>query len=194
MPSRRARVFRYTDYVFGPQENDVSYGYLGNPALLRSENAILSSLNVRYVLVPAGVHVDLGSHLRPMFENGDVRIYENTQAYPRAYFSDHVRTEMDPRAVLERVTAPGFDGRSEALVESATVPSLQPPTSPALSRATRVSPNELRVRTRTAESRFLVVSEMYFPGWRGYVDGARRLYTGRITSFVESWCPRGSTL
>jgi hypothetical protein len=164
---------RYTDYVFGPQENEVSYGYLRNPALFRTESAILSSLNVRYLLVPAGVRVNLGSHFRLVFENASVHVYENPQAYPRAYFSEHVRTELDPRTVLQLVTAPGFDGRREALVESAVVPSLQPATSPAVCRATRDSPNELRVSTVTAEARFLVVSEMYFPGWRAYVDGVQ---------------------
>ena len=162
---------RYTDYLFGPQEKDVSYGYLRNPALFRSGNAILNSLNVRYVLVPAAVRFDLGPHLRPLYENANVRIYENTQAYPRAYFSESVRIDLDPRAVLQQVTAEGFDGRREALVESTAAPSLQRTTSPATCTTTRDSPNELRVATVTSESRFLVVSEVYFPGWRAYVDG-----------------------
>jgi hypothetical protein len=161
---------RYTDYLFGPQEKDVSYGYLRNPARFRSDDPILSSLNVRYIVVPAGVRIDLGSHFQPIYENANVRLYENTLAYPRAYFSDSVRVELDPRAVLKQVTAPGFDGRREALVESATLPPVQRAALPATCTATRHSPNELRVTTVTAEPRFLVVSEMFFPGWRAYVD------------------------
>ncbi|MBA2302819.1 MAG: YfhO family protein [Acidobacteria bacterium] len=162
---------RYTDYLFGPDAHDVSYGYLRDPALFRSDSAILSSLNVRYVLVPSGVRMDLGSHLRAVYENANVRVYENTHVYPRAYFSDSVRVVLDPRAVLQQVTEAGFDGRREALVESEAAPSLQRPTSPATCTATRDSPNELSVTTVTAEPRFLVVSEMYAPGWRAYVDG-----------------------
>jgi len=162
---------RYTDYLFGPDEADVSYGYLRNPTLFQSRSAILSSLNVRYLLVPVGTHMDLGSHFRLVFDNSSVYVYENTQVYPRAYFSDQVQSELDPRIVLKKVTAPGFDGRREALVESAAVPSLPRSTAPAICRAMRDSPNELRVKTVTAEPRFLVVSEMYFPGWLAYVDG-----------------------
>jgi len=164
---------RYTDYVFGPQYNDVSYGYLRDLSLLRSDSAILSSLNVRYLLVPNGVRIDPGPHLRPVFDNLHVRVFENTQVYPRAYFSERVRSEMDPRAVLRQVTAPGFDGRRDALVETTDLPPLQPSKTPAVAEATRMSPTELRVTTNTAERRFLVVSEMYFPGWRAYVDGVQ---------------------
>ena len=34
-----------------------------------------------------------------------------------------------------------------------------------------MSPTDLRVATRTTEPRLLVASEMYYPGWRAYVDG-----------------------
>jgi hypothetical protein len=162
---------RYTDYVFGAQQNDVSYGYLRDPALLRSDSPILSSLNVRYVLLPRDVRMPLGPHLQLVFANVNVQVYENTQAYPRAYFPDRVRTELDPRAVLREVTAAGFDGRREALVESEGLPALAPPGVKAWCKATRSSPNEVRVRTLTAEPRLLVVSEMYMPGWRAEVDG-----------------------
>jgi hypothetical protein len=162
---------RYTDYLFGPQQNDVSYGYLRNPALLRSDNPVLSSLNVRYVLVPRAERSSLGPHLRLVFADASVSVYENTQAYPRAYFPERVRTELDPRVVLRQVTAPGFDGRREALVESVGLPETGPPTADAWCKARRVSPNELQVRTLTAEPRLLVVSEMDMPGWRAEVDG-----------------------
>lgn len=162
---------RYTDYLFGPEATDVSYGYLRNAALFQPDSAILSSLNVRYVLVPRGEAIDLGQHLRPVFQNANVTVFENTLVYPRAYFVERVRTEVDPHKVLQQVTAPGFDGRREALLESTEAPSLGRATTPAVARAIRKSPNELRVATSTGEPRLLVVSEMHFPGWRAYVDG-----------------------
>jgi hypothetical protein len=100
-----------------------------------------------------------------------VRVYENTQVYPRAYFPEHVRIENDPHEVLRQVKTPGFDGRREALVETNAALDLPAPGStPARAEAARVSPSELRVTTNTAERRLLVVSEMYFPGWHAYVD------------------------
>jgi hypothetical protein len=162
---------RYTDYLFGPETQDVSYGYLRNAPLFQPDSPILSSLNVRYVLVPRGEPVDLGQHLRQVFKNASVTVFENTLVYPRAYFVERVRTELDPRRVLQQVTAPGFDGRREALLETTEPPSLRGATTPAVAQAIRRSPNELRVATSTVEPRFMVVSEMHFPGWRAYVDG-----------------------
>jgi hypothetical protein len=161
---------RYTDYVFGTHVDDVSYGYLGDERLFRPDDPVLASLNVRYVLVPSTETIALGPHLRQVLDTGRVRVYEHERAYPRAYFTEAVRTASDPRSVLRHVTAPGFDARREALVEG-DVPRLLPVTGPAQAEASRPGPNELVVTTSSAETRFLVVSEMYFPGWRAYVDG-----------------------
>ena len=56
--------------------------------LLRPESPILSSLNVRYLLVPAGLHPQLGEQFRQVYQSDEVRVYENVLAYPRAYFAD----------------------------------------------------------------------------------------------------------
>jgi hypothetical protein len=163
---------RYTDYLFGPQFGDVSYGYLMNEHLLQPESPILSALNVRYVLVPAGANPPLGAHLRQVYQNAEVRVYENTLAYPRAYFVGGVRAERDPQAILRAVTADGFDGRALALVEADEPPALAPATGPAEATVAEIGANRLVVTTISAEARLLVLSEMYFPGWRAAVDGA----------------------
>jgi uncharacterized membrane protein YfhO len=164
---------RYTDYLFGPQIEDVSYGYLFLEGLLQPESPILSSLNVKYLLVPSGVQPHIGANFKPVYANQEVRVYENTQVYPRAYFVEAVQAESDPRAVLNRVTAAGFDGRREALVEGAPPSALPAPTSaPAQVSITRYTPNAISLTTATSEPRFLVLSEMYFPGWYADVDGA----------------------
>jgi Bacterial membrane protein YfhO len=166
---------RYTDYLFGRRAHDVSYGFLRDPWLLRSDSPILSSLNVRYVLVSPNDRLDLPPDLRPIFENHYVRVFENTRVYPRAYFAERVRGETDARAVLGQVTAAGFDGRRDALVETTDPPRLPPATTPGTTRTFRISPTDLRVTTAAAEARFLVLSEMYFPGWRAYVDGVETM-------------------
>jgi hypothetical protein len=164
---------RYTDYLFGPKVEDVSYGMLDNARLLRPESPILSALNVKYVLLPADI-APLGSPYRQVFANEQVRVYANPQAYPRAYFADALRGETDQQAVLRAVTADGFDGRRLALVESAQPPAIQPAAGATTSdqvTITHSSANRIELATSAAQQRFLVLSEMYFPGWRATVDG-----------------------
>ncbi|MEO7909852.1 MAG: YfhO family protein [Roseiflexaceae bacterium] len=166
---------RYTDYLFGPQVGDVSYGLLNNQRLLRPQSPILNALNVKYVLVPSNVALPFGSSFRQVYANAQVRVYENPQAYPRAYFADMLRGETDPQALLRTVTADGFDGRRLALVESDQPPALQPSGSAANTdkvTITQSSANQIVLATQVAQPRFLVLSEMYFPGWRATIDGA----------------------
>jgi hypothetical protein len=165
---------RYTDYLFGPEVDDVSYGLLNSERLLRPQSPILNALNVKYVLVPSDHSLPIGSPFRQVYANAQVRVYENPLAYPRAYFADSLRGETDPQALLRAVTADGFDGRQLALVESAQPPALQPAGGASNADTvtiTQSGANQIALATSAAQARFLVLSEMYFPGWHATVDG-----------------------
>lgn len=174
---------RYTDYLFGPATEDVSYGQFSRRELLRDESPILSSLNVKYLMVPRLLRPRLGSRWRPVFENEEVRVLANPDVYPRAFFADSARIERDPATILATVTADGFDGRQLALVEPTgelTLPTSSPTPAPtaAVGQTPRPSialgpwrSNELRLTAETAQPRLLVLSEMFFPGWRAFIDG-----------------------
>jgi len=162
---------RYTDYLFGSEVGDVSYGLLNNPRLLRPASPILSSLNVKYLLVPSRMQPQLGDNFRQVYANAQVRVYQNTLAYSRAYFADTVRGEPNQQAVLRAVTADGFDGRKLALVESSQPPALAPASGAASATIEEYRANRIVVVANIAEPRLLVLSEMYFPGWHARVDG-----------------------
>ena len=80
-------------------------------------------------------------------------------------------SDQDTPAADETVTALGFDGRREAFVED-PLPRLEPA---AVGRAevaiTTRSANRIELTTSTSSERLLVLSEMYFPGWRAFVGG-----------------------
>jgi hypothetical protein len=165
---------RYTDYLFGPQVEDVSYGYLMDENLFQPANPILNALNVKYLLVPSWLTPRIGYTFRQVYANDAVRVYENRQAYPRAYFVERVRADGDPSVVLRAVRAFGFDGRQLAWIETDEPPVLPPVSAnaaPASVSFSSYTPNQITLSTSTGETRFLVLSEMYFPGWRAYVDG-----------------------
>lgn len=180
---------RYTDLLFGPEVEDVSYGFLGDAALLQPDNHLLSMLNVKYALVqpqlalvpePGPESFLPASDLYPtaswrkVFENEHVRIYRNPAPYERAYFVPRVSVIADARVILAAIRQPGFDATRQALVEgglSAQQTQRLADDSPAQVRIERVSPNELRLHTQTTSERFLVLSEMWFPGWHAEIDG-----------------------
>jgi hypothetical protein len=165
---------RYTDYLFGPQQADVSYGNLTDTSLFADSSPVLSSLNVKYLIVPRGAEpqAGLGDAYRLVWEDRAVRVYENDRAYPRAYFVTTTFPAPAAPDTLTIVTSPGFDGRRDALVEGATT---LPPDTP-LAEGERVvitayAPDQITLRATATVPRLLVLSEMDFPGWRATIDG-----------------------
>ena len=165
---------RYVDYLFGPDMGELTNGLLKDAQLLRAESPILSSLNVKYLLIPAALHPRLGDNFRLVHRSAQVQTYQNLAVYPRAYFADEVRLAADPAAVLRAVRADGFDGRRLALVEAPSLPAhpAAGPHAPAQVQEKQRAATHLTFATSTAETRLLVLSEMYFPGWQAFVDGA----------------------
>lgn len=185
---------RYTDFLFGPQIEDVSYGFLVDPTLLDPRSHLLNMLNVKYALVqpqsgivPPTVTGDVWSDLRQanpeaaaarpwqrVFENEQVTIYRNPNVYPRAFFAERVAAVADPRTILDLIKQPGFDPRRQSFVERGLTPTaaqqLSQPDA-ATVRVERIAPDELRLETQTTTERLLVVSEMWLPGWRAELDG-----------------------
>lgn len=180
---------RYTDLLFGPDVEDVSYGFLRDPNLLSPDNRLLSMLNVKYAVVQpqSGIVPETPSPeqrraggrdpIKPwteVYKDATVTIYQNPAPLERAYFAANVRIVPDPRSVLQIVKQPGFDPQQLALVEAGLSPiqANQLGRDPAARvRFEQVSPNELRLQTTTKADQFLVLSEMWFPGWRAEVDG-----------------------
>jgi hypothetical protein len=166
---------RYTDVLFGPEVGDVSYGFLWDNKLLQPGNHVLSMLNTKYVLIQPGVPVVPGPDYRQVFKDRTIKIYRNLSVFPRAYFVSRVHTTTSQTEALAELNGPEFNPRSDAIVEA----DLDPGLVARLSRGTLhaqaalklLSPNRLQVTTNTSAERFLVLSEMYMPGWYARIDG-----------------------
>jgi hypothetical protein len=165
---------RYTDYLFGPQQTDVSYGNLTGTSLFADYSPVLSALNVKYLIMPRGTEPQggLGTSFRLVWEDRAVRVYENDRAYPRAYFVTTTFPALEDPDTLAIVTSPGFDGRRDALVEGATtLPPDTPLTAGETVAITSYAPDRLQLRATASVPRLLVLSEMDFPGWHATIDG-----------------------
>ncbi len=185
---------RYTDFLFGPEVGDVSYGFLQDARLLEPTNHLLSMLDVKYALVqpqskvkehlpaassaartlPDGGGSEAGLAWQPVYADAVVTIYRNPRQFGRAYFVSEVSLVRDPAAILTIVKQPSWNPTEQALVEAGLseehARQLSHPSTASV-EVEAVSPNELLLRTDTDRERFLVLSEMWFPGWYAEVDG-----------------------
>ena len=127
-------------------------------------------LNAKYVIGSKGVALDWEKFV-PVFD-GDpqVNIYLNTKALPRAFLVHRIRIAADHEEAFNLIHQHDFDPATEVILEGASGEVL-----PA-NEAERVSivsyqPNEILLDVTVTAPGYLVLSEVYYPGWQVCVDG-----------------------
>ncbi len=113
---------------------------------------------------------------------GEVELYENLKALPRAWFVK--RIEVLPSAELLRVIKEGrlpdgstYDPAEVALLEKESFDEQKPYLLPAgtetkpEAKVTGYEPHHIEIQTNNSQAGFLVLSEVYYRGWEATVDG-----------------------
>ncbi|MBX9570438.1 MAG: YfhO family protein [Candidatus Obscuribacterales bacterium] len=119
---------------------------------------------------------------RLLHETADhIRIYENTQALPRAYCLGRIKTSPSNEDTLRLLNSKDFDPSSEAIISGSSANDLAKysgaaaaPPAPAEATLVEEFPDNTVVQTDTKSSRVLVLTNIFYPGWNVYVDGKKR--------------------
>lgn len=107
-------------------------------------------------------------------EEGGANLYRLDSSLPRAFMAHRIRRVSSPEATAGELNDPDFDFSAEAVViEQGTVGSSLPGGVPGHTpvRTLQVRPGQVLVEVDVARPGLLVVSEVYYPGWRAWVDG-----------------------
>jgi len=155
-----------------------------------AQSPLLDMLNVRYLLIDATIPpnrpdiVAMTQGREEVFRNNLVAIYENPEAFPRAWIVPNVRSAPAEQA-LALLQGGTVDGRYTAFVEG-QVPSIPgqgaladaAAQAPATGRAgagtvtvTQYGADEMTFRAEAPTGGFMVASEVYEEGWNAYLDG-----------------------
>jgi hypothetical protein len=161
---------RYATYLQRVDPNGVPYTSFAYLSASRFDSPLVDLLNVKYALsnqseTPAGWE---------LAHTGDLRIFRRAQPLPRAWIADRAEVVPDDAAMLARLTAPEFDPRrtvllEHAVAESAAEDSMQPAGAVAIDRYENT---RLVLTAQMERDGWLVLSEMFHPGWHVTVDGA----------------------
>jgi hypothetical protein len=102
---------------------------------------------------------------------GQQTLVEHTTRLPRAFFVYAVHVVQSEQELLEYIKSPGFDHRTTAVVEQPL--SLPPPNGQPRShvRVTSYRNNRIVLAAETSHDGFLVLSEIFYPGWKAYING-----------------------
>lgn len=97
------------------------------------------------------------------------------RALPRAFLVNRVHRVLDLDEAIETIKTGQIDITKEAAVQTTPAHSVHlvgalagPPGEAAI---TSYRPSRVEVRTSASGQQFLVLSDVYYPGWRAYVDG-----------------------
>lgn len=101
----------------------------------------------------------------------EVNLYVLPDPLPRAYVVHDAMVIPDDARALRTVLSPQFDPGTTAVLDRppAIAPSGRKARSPATVRD--LAPDRLHVETTLSEPGVLILSEVYYPGWRATVNG-----------------------
>jgi hypothetical protein len=155
----------------------------------RAFQRLLDLMSVRYIIAsPTADAPEAGMRISPvLIKAPDLRGYLNDSAFHRARFVPRIEVERNPAVLLDRLANGNDDLAEVALVEE-----LPPSGFTGVAGSHRGAtgfltndPEHLSVLVDAPERGFLVLSDLYSPGWRASVDGAdvpilRANYTFRL--------------
>ena len=134
---------------------------------------MLEALNLKYLLLPAPQRFDSPGYRR-RFTDGWVTVYEKEAPSPRAFVVHRARVIPDPDAALAALRMRGEAVRDEVILSADPGVPLPAP-APGLDgdrvKIIAEHPSEVRVAAEFARPGFLVLSDVYYPGWKAYADG-----------------------
>jgi hypothetical protein len=131
---------------------------------------ILDLLNVKYILTLTKLN---NSGFKLIFDNNHTYIYENMNVLPRAFviYNVSVKSKND---IINELKNESFNPTNALLINKNidNLPQSNKTYEPV--EISKYSPNEIILQTNTTEPGFLVLSEVYYPDWKAYVDGEQK--------------------
>lgn len=148
----------------GNQINDVSsFNRIITPQ--NTDSKIISYLNVQYILTLEYLN---NKNYDLVLEEGQTKVYENKNVFPRAYFVSQVTKTAGREQELEKV----FDESSD-LSKEAYSNDFEYDVQDLSAKTTfqEYKSQSFTLMTELSKEAPLVVSNVYYPGWRAYIDG-----------------------
>lgn len=161
---------RYEEFIAASErgKSDITPPYGFNRIITphNIDSALLPFLNIQYVLTLDDVTKPF---LKKVFQEGETRIYEYTKSLPRVYLADGVLVATDKQQALDLLFQKTNSPKKLAIVERIIGPFSTSSEDAVLISEYNVSSMAMNVIVK--DSSFLVVSNIFDPGWKVTIDG-----------------------
>jgi hypothetical protein len=106
-----------------------------------------------------------------LIHSGDVKVYENLDALPRAFFVPNWQTAPDSETALAIMAEPDFDPRETVvLVSEEWAVDSEQLNLPGEVTIMQYEPERIVIQTNRAEDGLLLLTDAHYPGWRVTID------------------------
>jgi Bacterial membrane protein YfhO len=126
--------------------------------------------------------------------DGSIETLPDEAVLPRAFLVSGVEVETRQDSLLEKLSEPSFDVREKALIEKPASFTNENACGDGKGEAHIISykAGDIRVSVTGKCSSFLVLSDMYYPGWEVSIDGGRNVAADRADyCFMGTVVPAG---
>jgi len=149
------------------------------------DSKLLDMMNVKYILTrPTGtdelIRKDAIDETIELVYDGDMKIYQNKDALPRAFAVTEFVVLRTEEEILGELASEEFEPSTTVILEEE--PQIGHSSAGPLSERSRADileygPNRVLASAEMSEDGFLVLGDVYYPGWRALVDGeVSRIY------------------
>ncbi len=125
------------------------------------DSKIIDLLGVRYVLSLSDIS---SSRLTKVIQEGETRIYENKNVFPRAFFVERVEYIRSKEEMIKKMLDPKIDLRRTAFVESNLNNAIA--LTAGVASITSYSKNKVTIKTTNEKDGFLVLTDSFYPTWK----------------------------
>jgi hypothetical protein len=183
---------RYVDYLRAIDGVKLNYH---DAVILPSgvDSPLLDLLNPEYIITPRDIPpgdsrpdlVHVASTRPEVFRNDQIRVFANPSALPHAWVVHDAR-QLPKEQILDELRSGQVDPQQTVLVERAPPP-MQVATNSASDAVQFVNfeSDQIELDVDAAGDGMLVLSEIYAPGWRAFVDGEE------VSVFAADYILRG---
>lgn len=113
------------------------------------------------------------NQLKEIFTDGKYTIFENNYASPRTYMVYNTSLESDKEKILSNLFNDEFNASSSAIVEENLGTLSGIGEAQYISKISKYSGNNVDVMVQTPQNGLLVLSDVFYPGWKAYIDGQK---------------------
>lgn len=155
---------------------------------------IIDLLGVKYILSLSDI---TSPKLNKVFQEGETRVYENKDAFPRVFFVEGVQQVITKERAIQRLFDNEIDLKKTAIIEvKDRLPLVFPDRNAQFPLQWHVenltyTENVVTVKTDTNRDAFLVLTDSYYPTWHVKIDGVETLIYRTNFNFRGIFVPEG---